>query len=59
MSVVRDEITREYVGIKCDTPHCQTLAPPPADIQAGNGLINMGWRCSGGKHYCPVHNIGD
>lgn len=55
MSTLRDEITKAPVGIKCDYPHCQTLAPPAAEIQAANGLINMGWRCTGGTHYCPVH----
>ncbi len=51
--VVRDVVTKEYVGIKCD--RCETLAPPAAEVLKGHGLVNMGWQCTGGTHLCPDH----
>lgn len=41
-----------YQGLACDT--CGAMAPPPADIIAGHGLIRLGWHCSGGTHICPA-----
>ena len=38
--VKRDE-TGVYQGLACDT--CGTMAPPPAEIIAGHGLIRLGW----------------
>ncbi|API59613.1 hypothetical protein BSL82_10040 [Tardibacter chloracetimidivorans] len=35
----------------CDA--CGRGSPPAAEIIAGHGLNNMGWRCSGGTHFCP------
>lgn len=46
----------EYIGIRCDTDKCKTVAPPAKEILAGHGLINMGWHCSGGIHHCPLHS---
>ena len=51
--IVRDEITSEYVGIKCNA--CEIVAPPAETIMEGHGLISMGWYCSGGTHLCPGH----
>lgn len=51
--IKRDEETKEYIGIQCD--RCETLAPPAKTILEGQGLNNMGWRCSGGSHLCPEH----
>jgi len=51
--IIRDEITSEYVGIKCNA--CEIVAPPAETIQEGHGLMNMGWYCSGGTHLCPDH----
>lgn len=48
--VKRDE-AGVYQGLACDT--CGTMAPPPAEIIAGHGLIRLGWHCSGGTHICP------
>lgn len=53
--IIRNE-RNEYVGIRCDTGKCKTMAPPASEILKGHGLINMGWHCSGGIHYCPDHN---
>lgn len=57
MSAVFEEIDgkREYQHIQCDAPDCNVISPPAAEIMAGHGLINMGWHCSGGIHYCPRH----
>ena len=49
----RDEITNEYLGITCDI--CDKAAPPAKEIMEGHGLNNMGWHCTGGKHFCPEH----
>lgn len=51
--IVRDEISSEYIGIKCD--RCETMAPPQKEIMEGHGLNNMGWDCHGGVHLCPDH----
>jgi hypothetical protein len=53
MTVHRDPVTREYLGLKCDK--CPTMAPPAREILAGHGLNNMGWKCAGGSHLCPEH----
>lgn len=53
--IIRDEITKEYIGIKCDAEDCKVLAPPSKEILAGHGLNNMGWRCIDGSHYCHDH----
>lgn len=53
--VVRDPMTDEYLGIGCDHDGCETMSPPADEILAGHGLVNMGWLCSGGTHYCPEH----
>ena len=47
---VRDQ-AGEYQHIQCDG--CDTISPPPAELLAGHGLVNMGWDCRGGAHYCP------
>lgn len=52
--ILRDD-KKEYLGIGCDAPGCSVKAPPAAEIMAGHGLNNMGWRCSGGTHFCPEH----
>ncbi len=49
--IVRDEISKAYLGIKCDL--CPVVAPPTEEIMRGHGLVNMGWKCSGGSHICP------
>ncbi len=51
--MIRDVVTKEYVGIRCD--RCETLAPPAAELLKGHGLVNMGWHCTGGTHLCPDH----
>lgn len=53
--VVRDPKTGEYAGIQCSHEGCPTMAPPAEEILRGHGLVNMGWLCSGGTHYCPEH----
>lgn len=45
----------EYRNIGCEVEGCPAEAPPAAELIAGHGLVNMGWRCSGGKHFCPEH----
>lgn len=51
--ILRDEKTREYLGIRCDK--CDRMAPPAKEIMEGHGLNNMGWDCFGGNHLCPEH----
>ncbi len=51
--ILRDKATGDYAGIICE--FCETEAPPASEILKGFGLNNMGWYCSGGKHYCPEH----
>lgn len=41
------------VEVRCDS--CGMKAPPAAEIRKGHGLVNMGWACSGGRHFCPEH----
>jgi hypothetical protein len=41
-----------YRNIVCD--RCDAEAPPASEIIAAHGLVNMGWRCGGGTHICPV-----
>lgn len=53
--LLRDKITNEYLGIKCDIDVCEAMAPPAKEIMEGHGLNNMGWKCFGGSHICPVH----
>lgn len=48
-------VKRAYQHIKCDAPGCDVISPPASEIMAGHGLMNMGWHCSGGTHYCPKH----
>lgn len=55
--IIRDEITKAYLGIKCDADMCEAMAPQSKEILAGHGLNNMGWRCSGGTHFCPAHDV--
>lgn len=55
--IVRDEQTREYQHIKCDAKGCEVISPPAAEVLAGHGLVNMGWHCSGGTHFCPKHKV--
>lgn len=55
--IVRDERTNEFVGIACDV--CKEPAPSAVEIQRGHGLVNMGWKCSGGAHICPRHQEED
>lgn len=57
MSAVFDENTepRQYLHIRCDEPDCTTISPPAKEVLKGHGLVNMGWHCSGGKHFCPAH----
>lgn len=52
--VKRDKDDR-YLGLQCDAPGCETMSPPAADIIAGHGLNQMGWNCTGGRHFCPEH----
>lgn len=54
MSVVRDEITGEASIVCCV---CRKPAPPVREIMKAHGLNSMGWRCSGGSHLCPEHNL--
>jgi len=53
--IYRDQKTGEYGGIRCDEPGCEVKAPPSKEILAAHGLNRMGWRCSGGTHFCPEH----
>lgn len=53
--IVRDPITDEYLGMRCNHEGCETMAPPAGEILAGHGLVNMGWECHGGVHICPAH----
>lgn len=53
--IVRDEVTGEYLNIKCDVESCQTVSPPAEELIKHHGLVNMGWYCSGGRHLCPEH----
>ena len=46
---------KPWLTITCDADGCDTVAPPADQILAGHGLNNMGWRCSGGTHFCPAH----
>lgn len=55
--IIRDEITKTYLGIRCDAHKCETIAPDGKAILAGHGLNNMGWRCTGGTHFCPAHAV--
>jgi hypothetical protein len=57
MSAVFKDIAgrRQYQHIQCDEEGCKTTSPPAAEILRGHGLVNMGWSCAGGKHYCPTH----
>ncbi len=54
--VVRDEISKKVVGIKCK--RCEVTAPSAEELIAGGGLNNMGWHCYGGTHLCPAHVPG-
>lgn len=53
--IVRDKDNKDYLGIGCDAPGCEVMAPPAAEILKGHGLVNMGWECHGGVHFCPTH----
>lgn len=57
--IIRDDKTGDYVGIQCSNTHCETMAPPAAEIILAHGLIRMGWYCSGGTHLCPLHVPAD
>jgi hypothetical protein len=50
--MIKRDKTGEFASIQCDT--CETPSPPTAEILAGGGLVQMGWHCSGGSHYCPT-----
>lgn len=53
--IIRNE-RGEYFGIRCDHKDCRVMAPSSDEIRNGRGLINMGWQCRGGAHYCPDHH---
>jgi hypothetical protein len=46
---------QKYSHIVCDEPGCDVRSPPAKDVLEGHGLVNMGWHCSGGTHFCPAH----
>lgn len=53
--IIKNKETGAYSGIQCDAKGCETKAPSAKEIMQGHGLNNMGWRCSGGTHFCPDH----
>ena len=51
--IVRDESTGAMMHIKCEVDTCDERSP---DIGvAHEGLVKKGWRCEGGRHWCPKH----
>ncbi len=55
MSITRDPVTQENMGIQCDSPGCMIMAPDNSTLMKHMGLVNMGWQCTGGRHWCPDH----
>lgn len=49
--VIRDE-DGHFEAIGCDAEHCEARSP---EGLIPGGLIGLGWYCSGGTHFCPVH----
>lgn len=50
MVAVRDD-ENNVTGIECD--RCGKPAPNTLKELMPNGLIGLGWKCSGGRHICP------
>lgn len=46
----------KYQHILCDAEGCEVKSPPAAEVIEGGGLVNMGWECHGGTHFCPTHS---
>lgn len=55
IAMIKREANGKYLGIQCDDPDCEIMAPSSKEILAGFGLNNMGWHCVGGTHLCPLH----
>jgi hypothetical protein len=53
--LIRNPDTEAVIAIQCDHAGCKTLAPDASVTLKAGGLIKMGWRCSGGTHYCQEH----
>lgn len=47
--------THHYSHIECDVEGCGVRSPPPVELLAGHGLMNMGWFVGPGVHRCPKH----
>lgn len=45
----------ESMTFACDAEGCAS-APTDDEIIAAGGMKNMGWHCSGGRHFCPHHH---
>ena len=47
----------ETGDIVCDAQGCETIAPSDIPLLIKhNGLQGLGWKCTGGKHFCPEHS---
>lgn len=55
MSALYNPDTRILIGVACDAPDCEIVAPEQSIIMKHHGLINLGWYCKGGTHLCPDH----